>query len=194
MSKVDNAPCVRFFWTSALCLLLLLFLPSLTTPAHAVEGEITLGLGPGTANLPLRGSEGQSGFGGGAYAEYRFNHFLGLTLGGHYGYQLSESEEMLAGQHIASFWAGMIYNIDVATYVPFLTLAATSYIARPQLVDGEGNAVDLGLKAGIGVDYRRWRHWSFGLEANLHAFLTDLETYPVYLTTMLRLNYHFELF
>ena len=160
--------------------------------AGAVGNELTLGLGPAWADLPTRGPEGQSGVGAGLYAEYRFNNFWGLTAGGFGSYQLSIPEDELGGVRIFSGWVGALYNLDVATYVPFATLAVTAYRADPALEDDEGNPVDAGVKFGLGVDYRRWRHWSFGLEADLHAFLTDPSNYPVYFTTMLRLNYHYE--
>ena len=162
--------------------------------AAAVEGELTLGLGPGFADLPARGEEGQDGFGAGAYAEYRFDYFWGTTVGAYQSYQLSLSEDDVHGQHITSIWAGVIYNLDVATWVPFATLSATAYISSPQLEDAEGNEVDGGMRLGVGVDWRRYRNWSLGAEVDLHAFLTDLQDYPVYITSFLRLNYHRELF
>ncbi|MEO1268703.1 MAG: outer membrane beta-barrel protein [Myxococcota bacterium] len=164
------------------------------TPAQAVEHELTLGLGPTYTDLPTRGSEGQQGIGAGLYGEYRFNNFWGLTFGGMGSYQLSVAEDDLGGIRILSGWAGVIYNLDVATYVPFATLSLTAYNADPALEDDEGNPVDAGVKFGLGVDYRRYRRWSFGVEANLHAFLTDPSNYPVYFTTLLRINYHYALY
>ena len=163
--------------------------------AAAIESEFTLGVGPGYTDLPTRGASGQQGFGGGLYGEYRFSDYFGVTAGAYTSYQLSVSEDELPGVGIDSVWFGGLYNIDVATYVPFVSLSLTGYFADPedQLADDEGNAADLGVRAGLGVDYRRHRHWSFGVEGNFHAFLTDLQNYPVYITTLVRLNFHFEL-
>jgi len=160
----------------------------------AIENELTLGLGPGYADLPSQGATGQQGLGTGLYAEYRFSDWWGMTAGGYSSYQLSVAEDELPGVAIHSVWLGMLYNIDVTTYVPFFTLAATAYFADPELEDADGNSVDAGIKFGLGVDYRRHRHWSVGIEGNFHAFVTDVQNYPVYLTTLLRLNYHFEPF
>ena len=163
------------------------------TSASATDGELTLGLGPGYTDLPTLGTAGQEGFGGGLYAEYRLNSFWGLSAGTYFSYHLSEAEDELPGQRINTLWAGAIYNLDVFTYVPFFSVALTGYLADPVLEDPDGKAVNLGAKVGFGADWRRWRDWSFGVEFNLHAFITDLETYPVYITTLLRFNYHLEL-
>ncbi len=165
-----------------------------TDLAQAVEGELTLGMGPTWNQLPTQGSDGQTGYGGQAWAEYRFDHFWGVTFGGGYDIQLSIPEDELAGQHIGQAWAGVIYNLDVATYVPFATFSAASYFAQPALTDPEGTAVNFGARIGVGVDWRRYRHWSIGAEADIHAFFTDLAQYPVYLNVALRLNYHTDLF
>jgi hypothetical protein len=162
--------------------------------AGAIENELTLGAGPGYADLPTNGASGQQGLGAGIYAEYRFSDWWGVTAGGYTSYQLSVSEDELPGVALHSAWVGVLYNIDVTTYVPFCSLSGTAYFADPELKDADGNTVNAGLKFGLGVDYRLHRHWSFGLEGNFHAFLTDPQNYPVYLTTLLRLNYHFELF
>ncbi len=161
--------------------------------AHAIEGELTLGLGPVFADLPTLGEEGQGGWGGSVYAQYQLTQFWGLQGGATLAYHTSIRRDELPGQRISSVWFGGIYNIDVFTYVPFISFGATAYQAQPQLSDADGNPVDAGFKFGFGVDYRRWRYWSLGFETNLHAFVTDIQTYPVYLTTLMRLNYHWEL-
>lgn len=170
--------------------IMLLALPE----ASAIDRELTLGLGPGYTDLPANGSRGQPGLGSGVYAEFRLSDWWGVTAGGYSSYQLSVADDELPGVAINSAWLGVLYNIDVATYVPFVTLAATAYFADPELSDADGHAADAGVKFGLGVDYRRHRHWSLGVEGNFHAFLTDVQNYPVYLTTLLRLNYHFEPF
>jgi hypothetical protein len=174
--------------------LIVLALAALPAVSHAVEGELTLGLGPGFTDLPTHGPDGQPGFGGGLYAEYRFNLWWGMTGGAYHGYQLSDRANELPGQSITSAWVGVLYNIDVATYVPFVTLGPTLYISSPALEDQEGRKVDAGARVGIGVDWRRYRTWSIGAEVDIHAFATDLGKYPVYLTSMLRVNYHLDLF
>lgn len=172
---------------AALCLL---------SPAAALgqEGDLTAGLGPSWSDLPTRGPEGQWGLGGQLHLEYRLGHFWGLTTGGAYHYQLGIPKEEIAGQHIGQLWAGVLYNLDVATYVPFATLSATAYLASPSLTDPEGQEVHFGARGAVGVDVRRYRHFSYGVEATLHAFATDLSDYPVYLTLTLRLNYHTTVF
>jgi hypothetical protein len=175
---------------TAITTLLLWLFPA---AADAVEGELTLGLGPAFTDLPARGETGQEGLGAGFYAEYRFDLFWGITAGGSYSYQLSDPAHDLAGQTIGSAWVGVLYNLDVATYVPFVTLGPTLFFSSPQLED-EGAAVDAGARLGIGVDWRRYRLWSIGGEIDIHAFATNLDQYPVYLTSMLRLNLHIDLF
>ena len=173
--------------------LTVLALTSLPAVSAAIEGELTLGVGPGFTDLPTRGSEGQSGFGGGAFAEYRFDLFWGVTGGAYHSYQLSRPGDELGGQAITSAWLGVIYNLDVATYVPFVTLGPTIFLSSPELEDEKGRKVDAGARLGVGVDWRRYRDWSVGVEIDLHAFATDLGKYPVYLTSMLRVNYHIDL-
>jgi hypothetical protein len=179
------------FTPAALLCAALLAAPS---PGQAGEGELTLGLGPSWASLPTRGMEGQSGLGGQLTADLRFGHFWGLTAGVGDGYLLSIPEEDLPGQHLGHLWVGVLYNLDVATYVPFATLSATAYLASPTLEDAEGQEVHAGARFSLGVDVRRHRHFSYGVEAAMHAFLTDLSQYPVFLTASLRLNYHLEVF
>ncbi len=162
--------------------------------ALAIEGELTLGLGPAYADLPTLGEEGQSGFGGAIFAQVQLDTFWAITAGSTLSYHLSDKKAELPGQRITSLWAGAIYNLDVFTYVPFFSLALTGYLADPDLKDPDGQSADAGAKIGFGVDWRRYRTWSLGAEVNVHAFITDLETYPVFLTTLIRLNYHIELF
>ena len=173
----------------ALGLLALLLLTS--RDAHAVEDELTIGLGPGYTDLRLS-LEGQSGFGGGMWAEYRLTDYWGITSGAFASYQISDGEQELPGQTIYHGWLGALYTIDITTFVPFLSLAATWYVGDPALQDAEDMSVDAGLKLGIGMDYRRYRYFSVGVEANLHAFFTDVANYPVFVTTLVRFNYHYE--
>lgn len=174
--------------------LTVLALTALPAVSGAIEGELTLGLGPGFTDLPTRGDDGQAGFGGGAHAEYRFNLFWGMAGGAYHSYQLSDHGNELAGQSISTAWLGVLYNLDVATYVPFVTFGPTVYLSSPELQDDEGRKVDAGARLGLGVDWRRYRNWSVGLEIDIHAFATDLGRYPVYLTSLLRMNYHIDLF
>lgn len=166
---------------------------SWASESHAIEGELTLGLGPAWGDLPTRGEDGQSGFGGLVYGEYQLTRFWGVHAGASYTHHLSIDRDELETQRIGSFWVGGRYNFDVFTYIPFLTFGLTAFRAEPTLADADGNEVDAGARFGFGVDWRRWRHWSFGAETNLHAFLTDLQNYPVYLTLQLRISYHWEL-
>ena len=163
-----------------------------TTPAAAGEGELTLGLGPGHASLPTQSTASQDGVSGSVYAEYQLTSFWGLSAGSTVSYHFSNAEESLPGQRINSLWVGGIYNLDVFTYVPFLSFGLAGYLADPLLVDSDGKDVNLGAKVGFGADWRRWRRWSVGVEINIHAFLTDVETYPVYITSVVRLNHHFD--
>lgn len=178
----------------ALSLLCAAALLAPAVPAHSAEGDLTLGVAPAYTSLPTRGQEGQRGFGASLYSELRFNSFWGLTAGTSWSYQLSSSRDDLPGQHLGALWFGGLYNLDVASYVPFVTLSATAYLSEPTLQDEEGRRVNAGLRAGFGVDYRRSRRWSVGAEADLHSFLTDPGNYPVYLQVLLRLNAHFEAF
>lgn len=188
----------RFAAPLSIALLASIALLHLSTPAMAADGDITLGLGPSWADLPFRGDEGQSGPGGDLWVEYELDRFWGLTAGVGHSYQLSLPAEGdsagTPGQHITSLWFGALYKLDVATYVPFASLGATAYLANPTLTDKDDQEVHAGARMSLGIDWRRYRSWSLGIEFNLHAFATDLGDYPVYSKALLRMNYHFETF
>lgn len=192
MSKSIHTPSR---WTSLRLLVVLAALGAsllATRPAQAVEDELTIGLGPGYGSL-RQTAEGQSGFGGALYGEYRLTDFWGVTAGAWMSYHLSDQAQSLPGQRVAYGWLGGLYTIDITSFVPFVSLAGTLYNGDPTLVDAEGSDVTGGIKMALGLDYRRYRYFSVGVEGNLHAFLGDVTNYPVLVTTLVRFNFHYEL-
>lgn len=189
MSKRLRAPHLLFIAAPLLGALLL----AAPQQAHAVEDELTLSLGPLWADQRATSAEGQGGFGAAAWLEWHLTDTWGLTAGAQGAYHLSDPDLMLPGLQVYSAWLGGLYTLDITTWVPFVSLAATFYSADPALKDSEGEDAIFGLRAGLGVDWRRYRWFSVGAEGNVHAFLAEVSNYPVYVTALLRFNLHFEL-
>lgn len=123
---------------------------------------------------------------------------LGLTefwavfadLGSSYHFEDTEAE--LPDDLVTQLSAGIRYNLDVFTYVPYAGFGVTGYLDTPIVDDGPANT-NLGAKFVLGVDWRWDRYWSLGFKAALHALATDLDRYPVYSTVGANISWHFRL-
>ncbi len=193
MSKATRVPTAVYHYIGLSCVSFCVFMTCSPAVVHAIEDELTVGASPVYSNLPTEG-EGQSGLGGAFYLEYQLSDFWGLSAGVADAYHRSDSKHELPGRNVVSAWIGARYNLDIATYVPFASLSVTGYNASVALRDEEDNVASAGIKFGLGMDYRKWRSFSVGVETNLHAYSSDLQNYPVYVTTLIRLNYHISLY
>ncbi len=155
------------------------------------DGSVYAGLGG--ANLTDLGSSGLFGLGGQFGARYDLTEYWAAfaDIGGSYHFEKVESEELtLPAQIVSHVSAGVRYNLDVFTYVPWASLALAGYLDTPTTSEGSTN-VNAGLKVGLGVDWRLDRFWSVGLYADIHALLTNLDVFPVYSQFGLNLTHHF---
>jgi hypothetical protein len=160
-------------------------------PAHAQAGkdEIQIAIGPVFAGAPSFASPVR---GPGVQA----SAFWGLTsswsVGGVANWTAlsgtSESGTEIAGSRVGLF-AGPAYNIDVITFVPYVSITPGVQYGPPEDGEPAWHAV---VRGAVGVDYRRWRHWAVGAQVEWHAALPQVLDYPSESVVWLRLVYVFE--
>lgn len=147
------------------------------TSSHAEEGRLRLA--PTFANLNDLGAEGLWGLGGQIGAEWAFSDYWAAVVDGGASYHFESTEREIPAQLVSAVALGLRYNIDVFTYVPWVSVSAVGYHNAPLLEDTE-NQVAGGARVSFGVDYRVDRHWAVGVFADIHAPFTDLQRYPIY--------------
>ena len=166
-------------------------LGALVWPGDA-RGEGQIYLGPVAANLNTLGEGGLWGAGGRVGGQLALGDFWGVFADVGASYHFEDAEQELAADVVSVASAGVRYNLDVFTYVPYVGLGATAYLDTP-LVDGAPARATAGAKFLHGVDWRYDRFWSLGAAAEIHALLTDLDRYPVYSQVGVYVGYHFRL-
>lgn len=141
------------------------------------------------ANLTTLRSGGVLGPGAQVGVNIGLNDFFALTVDGIASYHFANEEAEIDASRVFGLAAGLQYNFDIFKYVPFAGVAATAYLDAPLVASVSANA---GAKLFLGVDWRFHRFWSVGLRGELHALLTDLNTFPVYTLIGLSASYHFK--
>ncbi len=89
--------------------------------------------------------------------------------------------------------AGVTIALDIIDLVPYISLSGTVYLSDEAFFE-EDRSMGFGLMAGAGLDYRRWRDISLGVELGYHAFLSDMDKYPVYVTLAVHATWHSDVF
>ncbi|MFU8805060.1 MAG: hypothetical protein ACNA8W_14700 [Bradymonadaceae bacterium] len=179
-------------WFSIAALLALLAMPS--TSAEAFTGEGHAYAGPSLANANALNGWGHWGPGAQTALVLSLSDFWRLNVGlegsFHFESAETEDEEAIPSFAVLGAFVGVRYALDVFTYVPYVGLAVTSFLAGPRTTP-EGGGFDLGAKLTIGLDYRYTRFWSFGVLADLHASFTEPTEIPVYSSINIHLARHF---
>ena len=148
--------------------------------AAALEDEWSLGGGPLVASIPTE-EGGVVGFGANAFVRYGLSESLALSLGCQYSYHLpptvQDATEQPDALQVFFPKVGVFYAIDVIDLVPYFEIDATAYLGAEKFA---ADPVGFGLAVAGGLEYRRWRELSFGLEIGYHALLSDIATCPIY--------------
>lgn len=79
---------------------------------------------------------------------------------------------------------GFSYVIDILRWVPWVGVEAGACVLTGGTLDRSLVVPD--VSAGLGVDYQLTRSMAVGLAGREHLLFTKLDTYPSYLTGMLR--------
>jgi hypothetical protein len=146
-------------------------------------------------------SRAPSGAGGGLEVGFGITESLTLKASGFLSWHPVAETKTSAGGTIAEFasMVGINYSLDVIRLVPSFDLdvgllglrgdAGFKDSAKSNAVVQSSTAFGVGL--GFNLDYLLTRHWSLGLVARYHAFLTDLTRIPVYLFVGPRVTFRF---
>jgi hypothetical protein len=110
---------------------------------------------------------------------WALDDFLGIGVRGGPGY--------LSGLVLGSAEGVVSYTIDAATLVPSLFVLGGGH----GLLDPESSsaAVYGGLGAGLALDVRRQRSWSWGLEGAWRVLVADAQHLPSFFTVSLRFQW-----
>lgn len=165
---------------SAAALLLVVFsILAASTPHEAEAAEGRLRLAPTFADLNDLGAEGLWGLGAQVGFEWAFSDFWAVVVDGTGSYHFADDEREIPAQLVSSAALGLRYNIDIFTYVPWVSVSGVGYLNSPMLEDSTQD-VAVGARIGFGVDYRIDRDMAVGVFADIHAPFSDIQNYPIY--------------
>lgn len=148
-------------------------------PGSAIANEGRFRLAPTFADLNDLGTEGLWGIGAQAGFEFAFSDYWAGVVDITGSYHFEDSDREIPAQLVSAAALGLRYNIDIFTYVPWMSVSAVSYLNAP-LIEGETSSVAAGARLAFGVDYRINRAFSVGAFAEIHAPFSDLQNYPIY--------------
>lgn len=174
-----------------------LLLATLPASAYAGRTESRLWLGAGTAFVRAGTNDMQWGPSGQLGFQITLSELWSLQLALDAAYPLSttvgqgDDAVTLPATLIAGGSAGVIYNFDVFTYIPFLGLALTGWGAAPP-VSRDARGPDLGLKLSLGLLYRPERDWSVGAVIDLHTSLLAIGDFSLASSASLQASYHWD--
>jgi hypothetical protein len=178
-------------------LLTLALLCLIPASAHAGRTESRLWLGAGTAFVRAGTSDVQWGPAGQLGFQITLTELWSLQLALDTAYPLSttvgegDDAVTLPAAPLVGGSVGVIYNLDVFTYIPFIGLAMTGWAAAPP-IDRDTRGPDLGLKLSIGMLWRPERDWSLGAVVDLHTSLLAISDFSLASTATLQASYHWD--
>jgi len=193
-TRAKTARCGTFLALAATLSWAILF-PAST---RASENELQVTAGAGYSALPPVG-EGLDGVGGGAEATYHITPLWGLSLGGFFGHHFGdtipatgddEEPTVYEATNVTSLWLGPRLSLDYFVVIPYISLAPELLLTNGELQD-EQSELEFALRWTLGFDYRPQREWSVGIEASYHSFITDPIAFPVYISTLFRVSWHY---
>ncbi len=168
--------------------------------AHADFKQWSVALWPGYA-VTYVDSRAPSGAGGGAEVGFGVTEALTVKATGFMSWHPVGATKTTAAGTIGEFSAmvGLNYALDVIRLVPSFDLdigllglrgdAAFTETTKSNRVVPSSTAFGVGV--GFNLDYLLTRHWSVGIVARYHAFLTDITRIPVYLFVGPRVTFRF---
>jgi hypothetical protein len=160
-------------------------------PAEAIEQQHHLGLAPTMGILSIDDKSTPSvGLGGALHYAY--------GLSDQWNFTLSASSVVVAADQKQDFptsphtrpaavhqaGVGVSYVIDILRWVPWIGIEGGACLLTGGTLDGSLVVPD--ISAGAGLDYQISRTIAVGLAGREHLMFSKLDTYPVYLTGMLR--------
>jgi hypothetical protein len=156
-----------------------------SSPAHAYEDQIGVGLGAGYANLALPGVPAH-GLQLDAAATLGLDDIWALRARFTYGYHPASAG--LEPVHTLVPSADLLYLIDILQWVPYLGAGVDGVVA---LQDGASRA-DLGLHLALGLDYLVSRAWLLELDLRPIFLVTALDEGPFYFVATLSAQWLFD--
>jgi hypothetical protein len=150
-------------------------------PARASGGDLVLAASP-LYSLVKWDERHPSGGGVGVDLAYGLTDWLWLRGTTFYTAQAAKKDDsagLPAGAiSVGGAFVGLRYALDVLRVVPFVDGGIGAFFAGGA---GHKARVDFGVEIGLGFDYLYSRKVSFGLVVRYHAFLTNVQSIPVYL-------------
>jgi hypothetical protein len=173
---------VHFYCNPRILCAAVLLLPILhSNPLIADRGDVKLCLAPGFSYLSLSSA---TPFAGGiaasaavglddtVWAEVRIDHK-----------QFFKNETAASLSHLD---VGLVYNLDIWTAVPFMSLSLATFVVRPR---ASPYYFDVGPQLGIGFDYFVTKTVIVGADAHYQVLLrSKLTNFPSYVEMNLRLG------
>lgn len=146
--------------------------------ASDAVGRWEAGVGANYAWLVFGRNDEPKGWGANAYLRYGLSPTFALKASLLWSrHSLSATSDREAGTfQVVAADVGLTYALDFVRFEPKLE-AGVGMLYRNFL--GQG-ALDLGVRAGLALDYRLGRHSTVGFGIFYHGFLTDLNNLPVY--------------
>jgi hypothetical protein len=165
--------------SAAALILMTISLLVVSIPRGAAAAEGRLRLAPTFSDLNDLGAEGLWGLGAQIGFEWAFSDYWAAIVDGTGSYHFADDEREISAQLVSSTALGLRYNIDIFTYVPWVSVSGVTYLNSP-LLENSTNQVAAGARLGFGVDYRIDRNLAVGVFADIHAPFSDLQNYPIY--------------
>jgi hypothetical protein len=183
----------RWFSISSFCLsssAVSLLAPS---PAHAIERQHHVGVAPAFGVLSINDkSTASAGFGGALHYAYGLSDQWNLTLdASSIIVAADQQQDFRTSPHtrpsaVHQAGAGVSYVIDILRWVPWVGIEGGACLLTRGTLDRSVVVPDISL--GLGLDYQLTRTWAIGVTGREHLLLSKLDTYPSYLTAMLRVE------
>ncbi len=176
-------------WRPIACLLCLL---GLAPAAAAEEKEWTVAATPAFSLLRVGD---RMAWGGGAGVDLGWGLTDAVTLratGALTGQAVGSGDGQPSGAVLAWFaGVGVTYAIDIVRVVPYFDFALGYEGLRRPIAGGSATDHELGLEAGIGVDYLVSRRLAVGAVVRYHGALTAITELPLDLYVGPRIAIHF---
>lgn len=137
-------------------------------------------------------STSSTGFGAALHYAYGLSDQWNLTVGGSWVLVAADQkQDQPTSPHTrpASVYqagVGVSYVIDILRWVPWIGVEGGACVLTGGTLDRALVVPD--LSAGLGVDYQLTRTIAIGVTGREHLMISKLDTYPTYLTAVLRLE------
>lgn len=138
-----------------------------------------VGLSPVYSYLVVDDQGRPKGGGGVAHLLYQVSDAVGLRAGASWSsHSVDGANQRPSGiLHVFSLNGGLTYSLDLLRVVPRIELAAGLLHRR---LPGGASATDVGIVAGLGLDYALKPRLSVGGAIHYHGFITNPTNLPVY--------------